>query len=154
MLLLDADVLLIDLRYTSDARFSINRRAVERIRTDGVTASITSQALLETVGILSFNLSPSRIPRLLAQLCLQYQLTVVPDVHAHPAYAGCMVQEVVDQMTRKMALGDAVQAVQIAQHVSGAECLLTWNAKHFTQKLVIPARTPEEWLNARQSALP
>jgi hypothetical protein len=131
MILLDADVLLLDLRYPGDAKFPTNRRALERIRADHLAAGVTSQALLETVGILSFNLPPQRVPRLADQLCLQYQLSVIPDVSAQPTYAGCTVQDLVDQMTRRMALGDAVQAVQIAIQGAGAECLLTWNARHF-----------------------
>ena len=149
MILLDADVLLVDLRYPGDAKFPTNRSALERLRADQLVAGVTSQALLETIGILSFNLSPQRVPRLAHQLCIQYQLAVIPDLDAHPTYGGCAVQDLVDQMTRRMALGDAVQAVQIAMHGAGAECLLTWNARHFVGKLAIPALTPEEWLSQR-----
>lgn len=154
MILLDADVLLVDLRYPGDAKFPTNRSALERIRADRLMAAVTSQALLEIVGILSFNLSPQRVPRLAHQLCLQYQLSVIPDLNSHPTYAGCTVQQLLDQMTCRMALGDAVQAIQIASYGARAECLLTWNARHFAGKLAIPALTPEEWLTQRTTAAP
>jgi len=53
---------------------------------------------------------------------------------------------------QRMALGDAVNAVQIGQFVAHAECLLTWNAKHYQGKLAIPALTPEEWWQQNQPA--
>ena len=40
-----------------------------------------------------------------------------------------------------------VQAVQIAKYAGSAQCLLSWNARHFQGKLVIPVLTPQEWLN-------
>ncbi len=64
MILLDADVLLIDLRYQNDARFPVNRQLLDEIQKGAVAAGITSQALLEVVGILSFNLSPASIQQL------------------------------------------------------------------------------------------
>jgi hypothetical protein len=149
MILLDADVQLLDIRYPADVKFAMNRKALERIHTEQLPTGITSQALLETVGILSFNLSPQTVPRLAHQLCLQYRLSVIPDLEKHPAYAGCTVQDLVEQMTSRMALGDAVQAVQIAQYGAALECLLTWNVKHFTGKLAVPAYTPEYWLSLR-----
>lgn len=53
-----------------------------------------------------------------------------------------------------MSLGDAVQAVQIAKYASLADCLLTWNAKHFQGKLVLPVHTPVEWLQQRLGRTP
>jgi hypothetical protein len=86
------------------------------------------------------------VPQLPRLLCAQYQLSVFPDPQSHPGYAGCTFDELVQQMTQRMALGDAVQAIQIRQHAPAADCLLTWNAKHFVGKLAIAASTPEEWM--------
>ena len=154
MILLDADVLLVDLRYPSDARFPVNRQTLDRIHADGVAVGITSQALLEIIGILSFNVSPPRVPRLAHQLCIQYGLAVFPDLQGHPSYAGCTVQDLIAQMSRQMALGDTVQAVQIQRYAAGADCLLTWNAQHFSGKLVIPVLTPQEWLGQQTTTTP
>ena len=57
-------------------------------------------------------------------------------------------------MTQKMALGDAVQAVQIRMFAPHADALLTWNAKHFKGKIVIPVLTPEEWLQQQPPPVP
>ncbi|HEV3146899.1 MAG TPA: hypothetical protein VGZ47_23630 [Gemmataceae bacterium] len=154
MILLDADVLLIDVRYPNDQRFAVNRQALDEIRARGLAAGITAQALLEVVGILSFNVSTGNVPKLPQQLCLQYALNVFPDHQAHPGYAGCTVQDLISQMSKQMALGDAVLAVQVAMHVPWADCLLTWNAAHFAGKLVVPVQTPQEWLNQLAASTP
>ena len=62
MILLDADVLLLDIRYPGDARFAPNRTALDRFRNEGWRVGVTVQALLEVVGILSFNVSPLKLP--------------------------------------------------------------------------------------------
>ena len=151
MILLDADVLLIDIRYPTDTRFAVNRRTLERLRDDGRASGITSQALLEVVGVLSFNVSESRISQLAALLPVQYGLLVIPDPGGHSEYAGCSVSEVVERMRRRMALGDAVQIAQMEKYAPTAECLLSWNARHFIGKSVVPTLTPEEWLAAQDS---
>lgn len=148
MILLDTDVLLLDLRYPNDRNYMLNRRALERIRSQNVRAGITAQTLLETIGILSFNLSAEQLARLPHHLRLQYHLDVFPDPNTYPDYACTTVDELLDQMGRRMALGDAVQAVQIRRFAPpDAELFLSWNAKHFVGKLDVPAYTPEQWLN-------
>jgi hypothetical protein len=154
VILLDSDVLLIELRYTNDSRFAVNRQALQRLQGDGTPLGVTTQVLLEVVGTLSFNTSPPQIPRLPRYLCGAYGIQVVPDLQQHPQYAGCTVDEVLTQMSSQMALGDAVQAVQIARYVAGAQCLLTWNAKHFVGKLMIPVLTPGDWLSQQPGGTP
>jgi hypothetical protein len=153
VILLDSDVLLIDQRYRSDPRYQINRRAIEHAQANAVALGVTAQALLEVVGILSFNVSPSAVAALPSMLTALYGLTVRPDFMAHPDYAGCTVAELVAQMGTQMALGDAVQAAQIARYARDALCLLTWNARHFQGKSAILVLTPEEWLK-QQGVIP
>jgi hypothetical protein len=154
VILLDSDVLLIDLRYPNDPRFAVNQQTLRQLHVETITLGCTPQVLLEVVGILSFNVSPGDVQQLPDQLILQYGLTLLPDIQQHPAYAGCTVQELVTQMSTQMALGDAVQAVQISHYARFAQCLLTWNARHFSGKLVIPALTPQDWLAQRLGGTP
>jgi hypothetical protein len=86
------------------------------------------------------------------QLPRRYGLQVLPDVQLVPEYAGCTVADVLAAIANRMALGDAINAVQIAKFVAAASSLLTWNAKHYQGKLAIPALTPAEWLQTNQSA--
>ncbi|MGC1274553.1 MAG: hypothetical protein WBC44_12680 [Planctomycetaceae bacterium] len=146
MILLDADVLLIDIRYPDDVRFPVNRELLDRLRSEGRLVGITTQALLEIVGVLSFNVTSSKIDSLPDLLCVQYGLAPIPDPEHRPDFAGCSFREVVSQISRKMSLGDAVQAVQIERFASAEVCLLSWNAKHFVGKLAGHVQTPAEWL--------
>jgi hypothetical protein len=154
VILLDADMLVLDLRYPADPRFAVNRQVFQQLQADGIVLGITLQALLETVGILSFNTSASRVTHLPQYLIAHYGLTVFPDPKIVVEYAGCQISEIIQQMSSQMALGDAVQAVQIARHASFADCLLTWNAKHFQGKLVVPVQTPADWLQNRAASAP
>jgi hypothetical protein len=129
-------------------------QVLQLIQSGQVRAGIMAHALLEVTGNMSHNTSISQILSLPTRLLVQYGLTVVPDPQSHPGYAGCTFDELVIQIATQMALADAVQAVQIAHHARSAKCLLTWNARHFVGKLVIPVMTPEEWLNQRQASTP
>jgi hypothetical protein len=145
-ILVDADVLLIDRRYPQDPKHKRNREALNRLRQDGHEMGITSQALLELVGILSYGTPIADIAGLPDDILLHYGLKVIPALATTPNYAAVSVADVVTQMATQMSLGDAVQAVQIRMFVPHADALLTWNAKHFKGKIVIPVLTPEEWL--------
>jgi hypothetical protein len=154
MILLDSDVLLVAHRYQNDPKFGVNSQAIQQIQADSIQLAVTSQALLEVVGILSYNVPVGSVPRLPNLLIGLYGLLVFPDIHLYPEYAGCNVPELISQMSSQMSLPDAVQAVQIVRYAPNAACLLTWNAKHFTGKLAIPVLTPQEWLNQRLAGTP
>jgi hypothetical protein len=151
VILLDSDVLLIDQRYQNDPRYLVNRQAIELAQANSVSLGLTAQAFLEVIGILSFNLSPAALAALPSALISLYGLTVRPDLKTHPDYAGCTAPELLTQMATQMALGDAVQAVQIAHYASDPQCLLTWNARHFQGKIAISVLTPEEWLKQQRA---
>jgi len=61
MILLDADILLLDIRYPRDVRFATNTRLLKALSEGGLTRGITLYALLEVIGILSFNLSTEQL---------------------------------------------------------------------------------------------
>lgn len=152
MILLDSDVLVIDLRYLRDARYAGNRRFLDHALANRLTLGITSHTLLEIIGLSSFNIPVTDIPTLVASIPARYSLQVIPDPVGFPDYAHCRVQDVLHQMTLRMALGDAVNAVQINKFAAYANCLLTWNAKHYQGKLPIPVLTPEQWWQQHQPA--
>src|SRR5262245_46146739 len=115
MIVLDADVLLIDIRYPQDNRFARNRQFLERLAKESSIAAITSSTLLEIVGVLSFNVSPANVAALVQLLPQQYGLEVLPDLQQHPEYAGCTHAELTQQLATQMSLGDAVLALQLAK---------------------------------------
>lgn len=146
MILLDADVILIDRKYGTDPRRVTNRAAIDRLLADGHPLAMVAHAVLEVVGVMSHGTPSRAVPLIPDALRKLYGITIIPDPVAEPDYARCTYDELIRQMSLKMSLGDAVQAVQIQMFASSADVLLTWNARHFRGKVVIPVLTPDEWL--------
>ena len=78
MILLDADILVLDIRYPRDARFAMNERLLTTLQEHEISRGITLYALLEVIGILSFNLPTDQVQKLFALLPKRYGLQVVP----------------------------------------------------------------------------
>jgi len=146
VILLDADVVLIDRKYRSDTRYPVNRATLARLEADTVPLGMVAHAVLEVVGVMSPGTAVKDIPGIPVALQTVYGLKIIPDPVLEPDYARTTFDHLIRQMTTKMSLGDAVQAVQIADFKPDADLLLTWNAKHFIGKVVIPVLTPAEWL--------
>ena len=154
MFILDADVILNDYRYLTDPKHAVTHQALDLLKQTGQPLGVTTQALLEVVGVLSFNVSSKHFPSLPIVLQTYYSLTVFPSVVLVPMYAGCTQDEILNQMREVMGLGDAVQAVQIRKYAPSGSTLLTWNLKHFRGKVTFPVLSPAEWLAQRTSAGP
>ena len=107
---------------------------------------ITLYALLEVIGILSFNLPAEQMQRLYALLSGRYGLQVIPALEVNQNTPAFLLAETLTQLEQKTALGDAYQALYIQRYAPQASCLLSWNARHFHQKLSVASLTPEEWL--------
>lgn len=154
VILLDADVILIDRKYVTDQRWSVNRTALDRILADKQSVAMMVHAVLEVVGVMSFGTSAADVPLIPSALRAHYGIAIVPDPLTISGYASCTYDELLSQMSRKMSLGDAVEAVQIQLFAPSADVLLTWNAKHFRGKCSVPVLTPEEWLQQQPPAGP
>ena len=105
MILLDSEVLLLDLRYQRDPRFSVNQQVLHQLRAAASPGGITLQALLEIIGVLSFNLAAASVPPLLSLIPIQYGLLVVPDPD-QPSYhviASAPRQEQADRLVKEYA---------------------------------------------------
>src|SRR5260221_8371792 len=107
MVVIDADVLLIDQRYTGDARFIVNRQFFSELQQKGIQLGITSEGLLEAVGCLSFGTPQPQIVQIPGALEALYQFWIIPDKAQHPIHSGCSFDEIMLQITKKMSLGDA-----------------------------------------------
>jgi hypothetical protein len=146
MILLDADILLLDIRYPRDTRFGTNELLLRTLQERDLARGITLYALLEVIGILSFNLPSDQIQRLYTLLPGRYGLQVVPALGTDQEAPTFALSAILAQVEKKMALGDVLQVLYIQHFAPQATCLLSWNARHFHQKLSVPALTPEEWL--------
>ena len=146
--MIDADVLVIDKMHREDSRFVSNRELLDRILSEEILAGITTQALFETTGKFSFNTALHEIPTLHEVTLVKYGLFPVPNIDIEKDYSGVTLKETMEYISKKMSLGDAIMAAQIEKYAPDAKALLTWNAKHFDQKICVPVLTPAEWLAA------
>lgn len=146
MILLDADILLLDIRYPRDAHFGVNERLLKTLQERELKRGITLYTLLEVVGVLSFNLPAEQIQRFYTLLPGRYGSQVVPALAINQEVPTFTPSAILAFIEKKMALGDALQALYLQRFAPHATCLLSWNARHFQQKLSVPALTPEEWL--------
>jgi len=146
VILLDANILVVDLGFPGDVNFTKNRLFLDTIASQKLRRGILTQGLLEVVGRRSHNTSQGTVAKLPMVLARKYGLEIVPDPSNVPEYAGCRYDEILTQMVMKMSLGDAVMAVQIGKFAPTATVTVTWDAAHFVGKVAIPVLTPAEWL--------
>jgi len=152
MIVLIADVLLLDMKYTRDARFVTNRQVLDHLRIQSTPVSITCHTLLEILGVACFNSSAKALRDLADEIPVDYGLIVLPAPAFDLIYAGLDYQAVRDRIATRLSIGDAVTALQIEPFIPTATTLLTWNARHFRGKLSIPVLTPEEGWQQNQPA--
>lgn len=146
MILLDANVILIQTRYQRDANYAVNRRVLDALTNGPDPVGIMAHGLYEVVGVMSFQLSPRQIIALPATLQAQFRLSVIPNPDAMPDYAGCTYADVFGQLAQQMSMGDAVMAVQLRKFAPPGSIFLTWDAQHFVNKVPLPVFRPDDWL--------
>lgn len=149
MIFLDSNLFVIDLRYTSDPNYRINRRALDRVGREatGITSVIN---VLEVCGILSFNLSPHALHAVYVHFAQRYRVAIVPGGGYGVRLPAPEAREILANMVKRMALKDSEIALMVEQHAVSLTAFVSWNAKHFAGKLAVPALTPREWLSRRR----
>jgi len=145
VIFVDSNLFVIDLRYPDDPEHRVNRRALDRLAEEG--SGLTSILnVLETCGILSFNLSVAALHSLYAHFAQRYRLTLVPGGGYDTQLPAPAVRDVLARMEKGMALKDAEIALAVEQQAANLTAFVSWNAKHFAGKLSVPALTPRDWL--------
>lgn len=101
MILLDADILLLDIRYPRDARFSTNEKLLKTLQEQGLESGVTLYALVEIIGILSFNLPTEQIQKLYALLPGRYGLQVIPALDVNQNTPTFLLAKTLVQLEKK-----------------------------------------------------
>lgn len=147
MILVDANVFVIDLRYPRDRLAPTNRDFLDRLTADG-RGVVTLYTLLEVAGILSFNLNERQLRELVVHFGRRYGVVVRPLPEAATPVASAPFSRVLERLARRSALGDAL-ALEAAEAVAlpGAT-FVTWDAGHFEGRTTLAVVTPDAWLAA------
>jgi predicted nucleic acid-binding protein len=145
MIFIDTNVFVLSLRYPRDANAAENRRFLDLIheRDDGVTSVIN---VLETCGVLSFNLSPRQLRALFAYFDRQFAVRIVGGTSEGPLVAASG-REVLGYLGRRLSFGDGLVAYALETWAPRASAFVSWDARHFLGKVSAPALTPSEFLN-------
>ena len=147
MVVIDTDVLLLAFAFQNDKRQPANAAFLKRVQT--ADPAITVYNLMELLGQLSFNLSPARLDAWQSWLIEAYQLTVIWPLGLDDASSLSFRSEIVERpyarmRAHRMAFMDTL--LNLAERTPGVEWFVTWNARHFKDKSMLRALTPEEYL--------
>lgn len=147
MIIIDSDVLLLAFAFSRDERQPVNRQFLSMTTPRGATI----YSVMEVLGKLSFNFSPSHLQQWPAWLQDTYQLNILyPLVDGQEAMS-CLRREFVESplqsMTQRMSYLDAL-ILRLVAATPGVEMFVTWNARHFAGKSPVRVMTPAEVLAA------
>lgn len=147
MIVIDSDVLLLAFAFQRDERQAVNQQFLSMRTPRGATI----YTIMEVLGKLSFNFSPSYLQQWPVWLRDTYRLKIIyPPVDGQEA-ASCLQREFVESplqiMTQRISYLDAL-ILQLVAATSGVEMFVTWNAHHFAGKSPVRVMTPIEYLAA------
>jgi hypothetical protein len=142
---IDTPIFIIDLRYRRDRNFSTNRAFLNRIA-EGPPGATTIFNLLEVCGILSFNLAKQQLAELFHYFPRHYGVEVLPHSTLESALPTFRTSDLLEKISTKASFGDALIASAVEKHVPGAARFVSWNARHFKDRLSIPVLSPREFL--------
>ena len=149
MVVIDTDVLFLAFAFHEDERQGANAEFLNRVRTQA--PALTVYNLMEVLGKLSFNLSPSRLDQWQSWLIDANRLTVVwpadpADGMSPISFRSEILEEPLRRMRQhRMAFMDAL-VLGLAERTANVEHLVTWNARHFQGKTPLSVVTPAEYL--------
>ncbi len=149
MVAIDTDVLLLEFAFQNDARQTVNAAFLKQVR--DAEPAITIYNLMELLGQLSFNLTPSKLDDWRIWLLEVYRLNVISPVDMDDANAMIrFMPEIFEQpyakmRTHRMGFLDAL-ALNLAERTLNVSSFVTWNARHFKGKSSLEVLTPREYL--------
>jgi len=147
MVVIDTDVMLLAFAFHRDPRQEANQRFLEAVQQRGPAMPI--YGVMELLGQLSFNLSPQRLSEWPAWLQDRYGLTLLyPDtakLEAEPFFKAEFVAGPFYRMQQyPMPYLDSL-ILNLVENAPDVEAFVTWNARHYLDKTVVPVRTPAEY---------
>jgi len=142
-LFIDSDIFVRDLRYPQDPYYNENLFVLDLIKSKQHKAFTSIFNLLEVCGILSYNLSHHSLMQLYAGFRDHYQVQIlfINDQHDVVCFN---LTEVTVLIGRRMSFGDALIAYIVEHYKGKLDCLISWNAAHFRNKVSIQTFTPLE----------
>ncbi len=141
---IDTNVFIIHLRYKRDKNYKTNKEFLELVLSGKIKGYTSIFNLLETVGILSFNLNNRQIKELFISFPKIFNVEVIFPQKTENTLLCTDIEDILKQIYKKMAFLDAV--ILDLFEKSKTEVFITWNAKDFRNKTKKHILTPKEFL--------
>ncbi len=153
MVVIDSDVFIIHYRYRRDARFDDNAHFLQVVLE--ASPAITIYTLMEVLGQLSFNLSAEVLSHWPEWLRGAHGLNVLwpqADDMSADEFFGRQIYDLpfARMLAFRIPFADALM-LQVAEHIPQVRTIVTWNARHFRSKTLLPVLTPVEYLAGSSS---
>ena len=145
-LFIDTDIFVRDLRYRDDKNIKENDRFINLVKTKKVVGLTSIYNLLELCGVLSFNLSSESLIHLYWGFKNKYQLKQILFGKAFDENLTIDINKIFGYLIKKMSFGDALVAACIEYHKDQIEGFVSWNVKHFENRLNLDLYTPQSLL--------
>jgi hypothetical protein len=143
--------LLLAFAFHSDRRQLANATFLNRVQ--DFQPAITIYNLMEILGQLSFNLAPTTLDKWSSWLIDAYQLADIwPAASQEEVYQAAFRAEIQERpfarmRKHRMAFMDSL-VLGLAERTPGVSQIVTWNARHFRNKTMLPVMTPSEFVTA------
>jgi hypothetical protein len=142
MVLLDSNLFVIDRFFPRDEHFQPNRTFLDSLPT--LEAGVSIFTLLELCGVASFNLTPKDLRLWLHDFPSIYPVQILDPwgigTVSSQAWFGQFLEDLTENIARKMSFGDAVLLREAEQYTVAA--IISWNTKDFVRRTTIPVFTP------------
>jgi len=153
-LFIDTDIFVRDLRYRDDKNIKENDFFINLVKMRKVVGFTSIYNLLELCGILSFNLSSESLFHLYWGFKKKYQLKQILFGKAFDEDITININKIFGYLIKKMSFGDALIAACIEYHEDQIEGFVSWNVKHFENRLKIDMYTPLTLIKQLNADLP
>ena len=141
MICLDTDILAIHHIFRWDERYDVNEQVLSLVKKSG-KACTTIHNVLELCGLYAVARRLSEVEQVLETYLRSSDIKVLfPEI---PRDWGDFVASVMQYVKKGIPYGDSLIAMTIEQHP--IEVFLTWNVKHFRNKIGVLVLNPDEFL--------
>jgi hypothetical protein len=139
---IDTDIFVRNLRYRDDKNIIENDRFLDLVQEKELIGFTSIYNLLELCGILSFNLSAESLLNLYGGFKKRFQLRQILFGTYYDENLIININIVFAQLLKKMSFGDALVAACVEYHGDLIDGFVSWNVKHYEDKLDVDVFTP------------
>lgn len=148
---LDSDIFIRDLRFKRDEHYEINKKLIQLVQRKKILGYTSIYNLLEICGYLSFNLTLGDLRNLYVGFPGRYNLTIIFPDKLSDYILKLDIIRIFGFIEKKMSFSDSLISDTVEIYREKLNFFITWNAKHFRDKLSIEVVTPHEFLEKHKT---